>query len=162
MRALSLLVLGLCALVGCATVRHLPAGQAAPDFALPTPDGEMVRLRDLRGKVVVLNFWAAWCPPCRRSLPYLESLQLTSGQGVVVVGVNNEPREDMLEALKQRPVSYVVLHDGERRVSERYQVEAIPTTYVIDRDGIVRHVERGLGAEARARLEAAIEAARGR
>lgn len=124
-----------------------PRPKEAPPFELPGPGGELYRLADHRGEVVLLNFWATWCGPCRQELPILESLHRElAGEGLSVVGVNVDrgdafPVERFAE---QQGLSFRLLRDPEQRVASRYGVLGYPTTVVIDRDG--RLVLSELGA----------------
>ncbi len=119
-------------------------GAMAPDFDLPDLDGSRVRLSDLRGQVVVLNFWATWCGPCRKELPQLQRLhEKYANDGLVVLGVSDEKPNVTREFLAEREISYLALHDEAGRVFQRYGVMAIPTTVVIGRDGIISSRLRG-------------------
>ena len=126
---------------GAATPNPAPA----PDFALPARDGGEVRLSDLRGQVVMINFWATWCGPCRQEMPLLEQLQARyEPLGFTLLGVNVEPDSALAAEFLQRvPVSFPILFDRESKVSEQFGVEAMPSTVLIDREGRVRHVHRG-------------------
>jgi thiol-disulfide isomerase/thioredoxin len=122
-----------------------PAPTAAPDFALPARDGGELRLSDLKGQVVMINFWATWCGPCRQEMPLLEQLQAKyEPLGFTLVGVNVEP--DSAAATKwlsNVPVSFPVLFDTGNSVAERFGVEGMPSSVFVDREGRVRHVHRG-------------------
>jgi peroxiredoxin len=135
--------LGLAALLAASA-----AGATAPvagDFALPARDGGTVRLSQLRGQVVMINFWATWCGPCRQEMPLLEQLHAKyEPLGFTLIGVNVEPDSALAQDfLKRVPVSFPILFDRENRVSEQFGVEAMPSTVLIDREGRVRHVHRG-------------------
>jgi peroxiredoxin len=117
----------------------------APDFTLPARSGGQVRLEELKGQVVMINFWATWCGPCRQEMPLLEQIHAKyEPLGFTMLGVNVEP--DSAEAekwLKGVPVSFPILFDRENAVSARFGVEAMPSSVLIDREGKVRHVHRG-------------------
>lgn len=117
------------------------ADETAPDFTLKSRDGKNIRLSELRGEVVMLNFWASWCGPCRQELPHLDALAKRYGRGgFTLLGVNVDANpEDAEKLLKEIPVSFPVLLDSSSKVSELYQVDAMPTTVIIDRNGKVRH-----------------------
>jgi len=121
-----------------------PSGPA-PDFTLKSRSGENIKLSELRGQVVMINFWASWCGPCRQEMPLLDQLyQRYQPMGFTLLGVNVE--EDGTAAdkvLKEIPVSFPVLYDSKNQVSERYQVSAMPSTFLIDRDGQVRYLHKG-------------------
>lgn len=122
-----------------------PAPAPAPDFSLPARAGGELSLAGLRGNVVLINFWATWCGPCRQEMPYLEQIwQRYKGLGFTLLGVNVE--EDSAGAVKwleQVPVSFPVLFDRENRVSRLYDVTAMPSTVIVDRRGQVRFVHYG-------------------
>ena len=123
-----------------------PAANAlAPDFTLRGADGRNVRLDELRGQVVLVNFWATWCGPCREEMPRLESLyEKYRKSGFVLLGVNvdDDPRNAMGVAQKLK-VSFPVLLDTDKSVSRLYDLGTMPSTVLIDRDGRVRYVHRG-------------------
>jgi peroxiredoxin len=121
------------------------APAAAPDFSLPARDGSAVRLSDLRGQVVMINFWATWCGPCRQEMPLLEQIHARyEPLGFTLLGVNVEPDSAPAQAwLKGMPVSFPILFDRENAVSAQFGVEAMPSSVLIDREGRVRHVHRG-------------------
>ncbi|OGR32255.1 MAG: hypothetical protein A2091_04885 [Desulfuromonadales bacterium GWD2_61_12] len=121
--------------------------QMAPDFTLQALSGESVSLAQYRGKIVFLNFWATWCPPCRAELPAMQRLnEVFAGRDFVMLAVNVE--EDAAEVLpqflKEYPHSYRILLDVEAKVQELYGVDKLPETFIIDKQGKV--VERILGA----------------
>ncbi len=121
-----------------AGVERLSPPQAAPDFALPTPDGKTVRLSDYRGRVVFLNFWATWCPACRDEMPSMERLHRElKDQGLVMLAVNlQETREVVAAFMKELDLTFPTLLDRDGKVSfGRYQVRFIPTTYLVGTDG---------------------------
>lgn len=117
----------------------------APDFTLQSSTGENVRLAEQRGKVVMLNFWASWCGPCRKEMPLLDAMyQRYSSAGFVLYGVNvEEDNTDAKKLLKELGVTFPVLFDTESKASSLYNVDAMPTTVVIDKKGQVRYVNRG-------------------
>jgi len=116
------------------------SNQVAPDFALQDLNGHTVHLSDYRGKAVVLNFWATWCPPCRMEIPWFIDLQNQYGaQGLQVVGVSlDEGGRDVVEKFaEQRGINYPVLQGGPSVANEYGGVDALPTTFYIGRDGRV-------------------------
>lgn len=120
-------------------------GKPAPDFALKNAQGQNVRLSDLRGDVVMINFWATWCGPCREEMPLLDEMHARySRVGFSLLGVNidDEQRraEDMIKALG---VTFPVVFDPAKQVSEQYDVSAMPVTLLLDREGVVRYVHKG-------------------
>jgi peroxiredoxin len=127
-----------------ASVQGAPA-TAAPDFTLPARDGTKVRLSDLKGQVVMINFWATWCGPCRQEMPLLGQLQdKYEPLGFTLLGVNVEPDSAAAVAwLKNVPVQFPVLFDTQSAVATGFGVEGMPSSVFIDRAGNVRYVHRG-------------------
>lgn len=117
----------------------------APDFTLQSTQGDNIRLSEHRGEVVLLNFWASWCGPCRQEMPLLDALQQRySKLGFSVVGVNVDKDSALAnKLLKDIPVTFPVLLDNTGAVSASYNVSAMPTTVLIDRDGNVRYLHKG-------------------
>lgn len=144
-RRFLLLPLALGALATRPATAALVPQAPAPDFRLPMPDGRNLRLAEQRGQVVLVNFWASWCGPCRQEMPLLDALyQRYKGLGFTLLGVNVE--EDSAGAdkwLRDTPVSFPVLFDRENRVSKLYDVTAMPSTVIVDRKGQVRFVHFG-------------------
>jgi|GEM_PF-849659 len=123
----------------------LMAGQDAPDFTLNDLGGNPVQLSSLRGQVVLVNFWATWCGPCRAELPDLAAVYSKhQAEGLTVLGVDDgEQAEAVSGFLKNNYIPYPVLLDSNQRVARTYRVSAIPTTFVVDRRGTVRAVLSG-------------------
>ncbi len=140
--------------------RLLPVGSQAPDWTLKTPEGKSVSLAQLRGKVVVLDFWATWCPGCIQAMPSLQRLhEKFEGKPVAVLGVNvgeRSPTADPVAFMKQRGFTYELLLNG-GEVSQAYRVLGIPTFYVIGPDGKVVHAATGLSPAGEKELEKTIE-----
>ncbi|ACE86254.1 TlpA family protein disulfide reductase [Cellvibrio japonicus] len=135
--------------LGLALVASLMVGaanaQPAPDFTLQSSTGENVRLAEQRGKVVMLNFWASWCGPCRQEMPLLDAMyKRYSAAGFVLYGVNvEEDNTDAKKLIKELGVDLPVLYDPESKASSLYKVDAMPTTVLIDKKGQIRYVNRG-------------------
>jgi thiol-disulfide isomerase/thioredoxin len=127
------------ALISMLCVSTVNADQA-PDFTLQSNTGKNIRLAEQRGQVVMLNFWASWCGPCRQEMPLLDGLyKRYSGAGFQFYGVNvEEDNTDAKKLLKDLGVSFPVLFDPESKASKLYNVEAMPTTVLIDRKGQIR------------------------
>lgn len=117
----------------------------APDFSLQSLDGSTVRLSDLKGQVVLINFWATWCAPCREEMPLLDAIyQKYNRLGVELLGINVEDdASGAQEYLNETPVTFPILFDPDGRVSKQYQVKAMPSTILVDRHGNVRHIHYG-------------------
>ncbi len=120
----------------------------APAFSLPSRAGDTVSLDQLKGKVVMLNFWASWCGPCRQEMPLLDQMHKRySSLGFTLIGVNVEANtKDAERWLKDTPVSFPVLFDRDSKVSKLYDVSAMPSTVFIDRKGNLRYLHRGYKA----------------
>ncbi len=120
----------------------LPEPVAAPDFTLENMDEDKFSLKDYRGKVVLLNFWATWCPPCRREMPSMERLhQNLKGKDFIVLAINQMEDGDHVFAytgqLEVDP-TFTILFDKDSTVSRAYHVQGLPTTYLIDKQGRIR------------------------
>jgi len=127
-------------------VTHVSGGAPAPDFALATPDGKQhLSLASLRGKVVLLNFWATWCPPCREEMPSIERLhQEFRNQGLAVVAVDlQESPKQVARFMRDFRLNFPAVLDAEGKVAAQYQVRALPATFLVDRAG--RVVGQALG-----------------
>jgi peroxiredoxin len=120
-------------------------GQRAPEFSLPSLKGTTVTLGSMKGKVVLVDFWAQWCEPCKKELPQLDRLAKEyAAKGVVIVAVNIDKQRDNAERMvKQLGVSLPVLLDPAGSVAGTYDLPKMPTSFVIDKKGIVRFVNEG-------------------
>ncbi|MFI4877624.1 MAG: TlpA disulfide reductase family protein [Steroidobacterales bacterium] len=136
--------------IAAALALSLPAlagseGGPAPAFSLGSRAGSQVSLAQYKGQVVMINFWASWCGPCRQEMPLLESIYKKYGKmGFTMIGVNVEPDSNAAnEWLKQTPVSFPILYDKDSKVSKLYDVSGMPSTVIIDRSGKLRMLHRG-------------------
>jgi peroxiredoxin len=125
---------------------EIAVGEPVPDFTLPDLQGNPVTLSKLRGKVVLLNFWATWCPPCRAEFPSMERLnEVYGGRNFVMLAVNVEQDADLVrDFIKKNKHTFQVLLDPEAEVQALYGVYRFPETFLIDKQG--RAVERAIGA----------------
>jgi peroxiredoxin len=117
-------------------------GFLAPDFALTTLEGQSIALSDLRGRVVLVNFWATWCPPCRLEMPAIQEVyEEYQEQGLVVLAINaQEPSTEITRFAEQLGLTFPIMSDRDGNVSGTYRVVSLPTTFVIDRSGVIRDV----------------------
>ncbi len=115
-------------------------GKLAPDFQLENLEGQPISLSDLRGKPVLLNFWATWCPPCRAEMPYLQQLyEEWSDKGLEVLAIDiGESPSKVKEFLQSQGLSLPVLLDAKENVAREYNITGIPTTFFIDKDGTIQ------------------------
>ncbi|MGE7121656.1 TlpA disulfide reductase family protein [Peribacillus sp. NPDC097264] len=120
----------------------LKIGAKAPDFTLETLDGKQVNLSDYKGKKVMLNFWATWCPPCKKEMPDMEKYSKQAGEDVVILAVNIDPENDVQAFIDDNGITFTIPLDSQsakQPVNDQYKVMAIPTTYFIDSEGIIRN-----------------------
>jgi cytochrome c biogenesis protein CcmG/thiol:disulfide interchange protein DsbE len=122
-----------------ATASLVGAGKTAPDFALKSVDGKIVKLSDFKGKVVIIDFWATWCPPCRKGIPDLVDLKKEFGKkGLEVIGVSVDDQrtiEQVPSFVKDKNINYPVVY-GDSKVSQNYGgIESIPTSVIVDKAG---------------------------
>ncbi len=120
-------------------------GQVAPDFALKSNTGENLRLSEYRGDVVMINFWATWCGPCRQEMPLLDELYGRYQRvGFNLLGINiDDDSSRALRMVEELGIHFPVLFDERKEVSRLYNVEAMPATILVDREGNIRHVHHG-------------------
>ena len=120
-------------------------GKPAPDFALKSSTGENLRLSEYRGDVVMINFWATWCGPCRQEMPLLDELYSRYERvGFNLLGVNiDDDSNRAMDMIRELGVNFPVLFDARKEVSKLYDVDAMPVTVLVDREGNVRYVHQG-------------------
>ncbi|WP_444928874.1 TlpA disulfide reductase family protein [Microbulbifer sp. SSSA002] len=127
------------------SVSQAYAAEPSKDFTLSSNQGGNLRLAEQRGDVIMLNFWASWCGPCRQEMPLLDQLhERYAAAGFQVWGVNvDAQRKDADALLAKIPVDFPILFDGKGEVSKMYGVAAMPSSVFIDRDGNVRYIHKG-------------------
>ena len=120
-------------------------GGPAPPFTLSARDGKDISLAQYHGQVVMINFWASWCGPCREEMPLLDTIYRKYNRlGFTLLGVNVEPDSKAADAwLQQTPVTFPILYDKDSKVSKLYDVAGMPSTVIIDRSGKLRVLHRG-------------------
>jgi peroxiredoxin len=131
-------------------------GQPAPSFSTTNLAGAMLSLEDFRGRVVVLNFWATWCPPCRVEMPELDAYQAEMGDRMVVLGIDmGEPATVIAPFIREYGLRFPILLDESGAIATTYSVTGLPTSIILDRGGIIR--ERVVGAMTRDGLARRVE-----
>jgi len=160
-----LALVGFTLTLACATAETAGPGGGGAAVGSPVPqmkvtdfDGRKFDARSLEGQVVLLDIWASWCAPCKEELPLLDSMAARlRGKGVTVLAISiDESKEDALGFLKSRRAGWALslAHDPEGKVAERLKPSRMPTSYIIDREGIIRHVNAGFERDDLAKIEA--------
>ena len=144
-------------LAGCTAPPQARLGGAAPDFTLPSIDGTPVRLSELKGKPVFINFWATWCVPCREEMPLMrEVYEQNREKGLVILAVDMEEDASLVRRwVEQGGYTFTFLLDSDGELIKRYNVTAAPTSYFVGPDGLIRDVK--LGALSRSDMQAKVE-----
>ncbi len=147
-------------LVLAATASAVDVGGRAPEIGVNDLNGRPVRMASLRGKVVIVDFWASWCAPCRQEFPVLERLHRTyASQGLAIVGVSvDNDVANVRSFLRRNSASFLIAHDPRKVAAARYGGTAMPSSYIIDRRGIVRHYHPGFRASDAATIEREVQA----
>jgi peroxiredoxin len=137
---------------------HPLRGAPAPDFSLAVRGGDAANLGAYAGKVVLVDFWATWCEPCRSSFPEYQALIATYADRVVVVGISEDDEADGIDQFAaETGVRFPLAWDGDKGVAQRYQISSMPTLFIIDRNGLVRYVHAGFRPGDEAMVRAAID-----
>ncbi len=118
--------------------------QKAPNFVLPG-DNKIINLKDFRGKVVYLDFWASWCLPCRKSFPWMNDMQTRyGGEDFSIIAVNlDSSKADALKFLKKVPANFYIAYDPDGQVATKYNLKAMPSSYLINRKGEIVFIHKG-------------------
>jgi thiol-disulfide isomerase/thioredoxin len=120
-------------------------GEPARDFELQRLDGGTQKLSDLKGKAVLLNFWATWCPPCKEEMPLLEQLGKKYSEKLVILGINDQEGDDLVkEYTRSNQIHFPILMDRTGNISDLYLVRNYPTSFFIDADGVLRAQHLGI------------------
>lgn len=124
---------------------HAEVGKPAPDLSIQSLNGKgNLSLESLQGKVIIVDFWATWCAPCKASFPKLEELSKKIGDNLVIIGVSvDDERTGVVEFAKENGATFAVGWDEGHRIAERWNVKNMPTTFVVDASGKVRHIHAG-------------------
>ena len=125
---------------------ELKSGTKAPDFSLKTTTGKTIKLSDYKNKVVIVDFWATWCPPCRKGIPDLISLQKEFGKDLVVIGisVDQDSKMEVPMFMQKHGINYPVVYATESVVSKYGGISGIPTSFIIDQNGVIVDSHVGL------------------
>lgn len=129
-------------LASCAQGAQPSMGRPAPDIALPSLDGTTIRLADLRGQVVLVNFWGTYCPPCTEEMPALQRLyERYANEGFVVLAIDVEEPPEVVEAFRERHgITFPIALSDDASINPAYRLHALPTSWLVDRQGIVRAI----------------------
>jgi peroxiredoxin len=137
---------------------HPLRGAPAPEFNLSASDGAPASPAAYAGKVVLLDFWATWCQPCKASFPEYQALLARYGERVVVVGISEDDEQDGIARFAEETgARFPLAWDADKSVAQRYQISGMPTLFIIDPSGLVRYVHSGFRAGDEARIGAAID-----
>lgn len=139
---------------------QLQGAELAPNFVLgKNKKQQTITLKHYRGKVVYVDFWASWCPPCLNSFPWMNEMQSRYGkQGFKIVAINmDQDREEAKAFLKTQPANFHILYDPEGKIAEKYGVQAMPTAYFIDKKGRVSKEKKGFKLKDQEAMEAYVQ-----
>lgn len=155
------LLLALSLHLGAGSAHAVEAGAPVPALSLPKLEGGgEVSMAQFKGQVLYVDFWASWCAPCRLAFPSIEGLYKRNRErGFAVVGINKDTKAgDADRFLRSVPVTFPLVADDQDAAAKAFAVKTMPSGYVIDRKGVVRHVHRGYTAETSKQLAEQVEA----
>lgn len=134
------------------------AAEKAPSFKVPTDAGD-IKLEDLHGQVVYVDFWASWCAPCRKSFPWLNEMQAKYGdQGLTIIGVNVDKDRKLAENfLKKNPASFKMVYDPDGKLASKYKLIGMPSAYLIGKNGNIQHSHVGFRVSKKQSYEDSIQ-----
>lgn len=159
----ALLMLAGCASTGSSSGAH--AGQPAPDFSLKALNGDRVVLSQLKGKVVVLDFWATWCPPCQEALPHFQAMSANADfaqRGLTVLAIDEQEDAGTIQPfIDSRHFTFTVVQDSEASAYRDYALQGLPTTIIIGRDGNVQATITGWTPDTAHQIDDAVNHALG-
>jgi peroxiredoxin len=124
-------------------------GGTVTEFTLGVLDGDPIALADYEGEVIIMNFWATWCPPCRAEMPGINNFyEAYKDEGLIVLAINEEESEEQVRPFIQlNNFTFPILLDSQGRVAQQYSTRSFPTTFIIDREGVIQHVQTGVISE---------------
>jgi peroxiredoxin len=127
-----------------ATMATAEVSQKAPNFILPSLDGKEVKLSDFKGRKVMINFWATWCPPCKAEMPAMQQLYNQAKGYIDILAINIDPHNDVAGFVRENQLTFPILLDETGKVNEEYSIISIPTTLLVNEEGII--VKKHIGA----------------
>ena len=123
---------------------HPLRGEPAPEFNLVARKGQAAQLGAYMGHVVLVDFWATWCEPCRLSFPQYQALSSRHGKDLVVLGISEDDEDAGIDRfIEETGASFPVAWDGDKSLAQRYRINSMPTLFIIDKNGLVRYVHSG-------------------
>src|SRR5262245_47441329 len=123
---------------------HPLRGEPAPDFSLSARKGNPASLSAYAGRVVLVDFWATWCDPCRVSFPHYQELSARHGKDLAIVGISEDDEDNGIDRfIEETGVRFPVAWDGDKSLAQRYRINSMPTLFIIDKNGLVRYVHQG-------------------
>lgn len=135
------------------------AAEPAPQISFSTMDGKTINLSDLKGSVTYVDFWATWCPPCRKSFPWMQEMhERYSDMGLKIIAVSLDNKGSLVERfLKEYPVDFIIAHDPKSTSAKAFKVQAMPSSYLIDKAGNITVTHLGFRDSDKDKLEKAMK-----